>query len=137
MYRTGFRIVGAVDQTLDPGMNQRTGTHRARFNCSKQLTVSEAVVTKGSTGFAEGDDLGVGAGIGVGDVAIPSASDDASAVHHDGSDWDFSGFEGTLGAAEGLFHPEFVREGLVSNRWLRVDGHSLVAGVDARFEQAL
>ena len=137
MYRTGFRIVGAVDQTLDPRMNDCARAHRTRFNCNKQFAVSEAVVTKGCPGFTQGEEFRMGAGIGVGDVAIPSATNDVASMNDHGADGNFICFEGTLGAAEGLFHPEFVREGLVSNRWLRVDGHSLVAGVDARFEQAL
>jgi hypothetical protein len=59
-------------------------------------------------GVAQGDDLSVGGGVGVGQVAIPSAADDFVLVNDYCSYWDVSGFERALGGAEGFFHPEFV-----------------------------
>ncbi len=89
-------------------MHESAGTHGARFNCSKQFTAFQTMVTEGGTGLAQGDDLGMGSGIGIGEVAIAAASDDFAVVHHHGTDGDFSGFESTLGGAESLFHKEFV-----------------------------
>jgi hypothetical protein len=55
------------------------------------------MVTDGCTGLAQGNDLGMGGGIEVGDVAIPSAADDAALAYNHGADWNFSGFERALG----------------------------------------
>jgi hypothetical protein len=66
------------------------------------------MVTDGCTGLAQGNDLGMGGGIEVGDVAIPSAADDAALAYNHGADWNFSGFERALGRAQSLLHPEFV-----------------------------
>jgi hypothetical protein len=67
------------------------------------------MVTNGGTGFAQRDYLGVGGGIVVGDVAIPSAAYNSAVAYDHRAHRDFSGFERALGAAEGFFHPEFVR----------------------------
>src|SRR5579863_4594664 len=37
VHRACFRIVRAIDQTFDPRMYQGCGTHRAWFDCSKQV----------------------------------------------------------------------------------------------------
>jgi hypothetical protein len=108
LHGTRLGIVGAVDQALDPGVHQRTGAHRARFNCSKQVAVLQAMVTDGYTGFAEGYDFGMGCGIVVDDVAVPAAADDAAFADYDRSYWDFARFERALRAAQGFFHPQFV-----------------------------
>jgi len=125
MYRARLWIIRAVDQTFDAGVHYGTGAHGARFNCNKQLTVSQTVVTNGCTGFAEGDDLRVGGRIGVRDVAVPSAADDFSFADHNGAHWNFIHFESALGAAEGFFHPEFVGTKTVVGRLSLVVGHSV------------
>jgi hypothetical protein len=89
-------------------MDQSAGTHGARFNCSKQFAAFQPMVAEGGTGLAQGDDLGVGSGIAVGEIAVAAASDDFAVVHHHRADRDFSGFESALGGAESLFHEEFV-----------------------------
>ena len=66
------------------------------------------MVTQSGTGFAQGDDLGVGCGVAVGEVAIPAAADDAVSAYDDCAHGNFAGFEGALGAAQGFLHPEFV-----------------------------
>jgi hypothetical protein len=103
-----FGIVGAVYQALDPGVHQGSGAHRARFNCSKQIAAGQAMVTESCTGFAQGNDLGMGCGVVVGEVAIPAAADYALSAYDDCAYWNFAGFEGALGGAQSLLHPEFV-----------------------------
>ena len=127
VHRSGFRIVGAVDQALDARVHQCSGAHRARFNCSKQLALLQTMVTDGCTGLAQSDDFGMGRGIVVADVAIPSPADDSAAAGDYGSYRDFSGFQGALSAAQGFLHVEFVvdeGEGLrgVASRWSLVVG---------------
>jgi hypothetical protein len=108
MNRAGLGVVRAIYQALDAGMHQRAGAHGARFNGSKQFAVLQTVVTHGSTGLAQSYDLGVGGGIGVSDVAVPSASYDAAVAYYDRAHRNLSTFQSALGAAQGFFHPDFV-----------------------------
>jgi len=108
MNRARFGIVGSVDEALDPGMHQRARAHGARLNCSKQIAVSQAVVTNGCTGFAQGDNFRMRGGIGVRDVTVPSPADDFSVAHHHRAHGDFTCFQGALRSAEGFLHPKFV-----------------------------
>jgi len=119
MHGARFGVVGSVDQALDSGMNQRAGAHCARLNCNKQFALSQTMVTQRGTRLAQSDDFGVARGIGVGDIAIPSASDDVALVDDDCAHGNFSRVERALGGAEGFFHQEFVGSG----RWSLVVGH--------------
>jgi hypothetical protein len=94
-----FGIVSAIDQALDPCMHEGAGTHGARLNCSKQFAVSQTMVTNDCTSRTQGDDLGVGGGIGGAKVLVPSARKDATFADEDRANRDFSGLEGALGAA--------------------------------------
>src|SRR5579872_3120356 len=99
MHGSGFRVVGTIDQAFDAGMHHGAGAHGTRFNCSKQLTVSQTVVAQGCTGLAQGDDLGMSAGVGVCDVAVPSATNHLAVADDDGTYGNLSYFERALGAA--------------------------------------
>jgi len=115
-----LRVVCTVHQAFQPGMHQRARTHRARFNCSKQFTVAETVVTNGGTGLAQGDDLGVGSGIGVGEIAVRATANNATVAHHDCAYRDLTSLKGAPGSAQRFFHPEFVGES--SSQWAAVSG---------------
>lgn len=108
MNRSSFGIVHTVNQTTDASVNECPRTHGAGFNCSKQVAADQAMIAKNLASFTKGDDLGVGGGIVGGEIAIPATSDDAAVEDDDGADGDFASFEGALGGAKGLFHPEFV-----------------------------
>ena len=92
-------------------MHHSASAHGARLNCSKQFAVPQAMVTEVCTGFAQGHDLGMGRGVGIGEVAVPSAADDLVIANDDGANRDLAHFKRTLGAAQGFFHPEFVGGG--------------------------
>ena len=111
MHCARFGIIGAVDQALDPSVHHGSGAHWARFNCSKQVTVFEAMVTDVCTRFTQGDDLCMRGGIGVADVAVPSAANDFSGAHYHCTHGDFAGFKGALCGAQGFLHPQFVGTG--------------------------
>jgi hypothetical protein len=89
-------------------MHHGAGAHGARLNRNKEFTVLQTVVTHGCTGFAEGDDFGVGGWVGAGDVAVPSPANSSSVADHDCSDWNFSRLKRALSAAQGFFHPQLV-----------------------------
>jgi hypothetical protein len=57
------------------------------------------VVTQGCTGLAQGDDLGMSGGVGVCDVAVPSAANQLSVADDNGAYGNLSYFERALGAA--------------------------------------
>ena len=125
MNRSGFGIVRAVHEAFDPSVNHCASTHRARFNCNKQIAVSQAMVTNGCTSLAHRDDFGVGGRIGIRDVAIPSPADDGPVADNDCTYRDFFHFQSALGATEGLFHPEFVATVIGPLASLRAGGEGL------------
>src|SRR5438552_17735991 len=98
MNGTRLRIVRPINQTLNAGMNERARAHGTRFNCSKKCTVAQTVVTDVSAGIPQRDDLCVGRGITVRNVAIPSPADYLSVTADHRSNWPISHFQGTLGA---------------------------------------
>jgi hypothetical protein len=112
MNRSSFGIVRSVYEAANAGMNERSRTHYARLNCSKEFAVDQTMITEVSSGFAQGGDLGVSGGIAIDDIAIPASSDDAPREYDDGSDWNLTGFECALGGAESFFHPELVGVGV-------------------------
>jgi len=115
---TRLRVVSAVDQTLYTRMHQRSGTHRARLNCSKQLAVPEAMVTNDGTGFAERDDLGMGGGVVARQIAVPAMRENYTVADHNGSHRHFSYFQSALRVAKGFLHKEFVGgQKNVDRRW--------------------
>ena len=103
-----FRIIRAENQPSNARVHQRTGAHRTRFNCSKQVRASQTMVAYGRSGFSEGDDFGMGGWIAVKNVAVEAASDNTSVVDDDCAHGDFSGLECPLGETQGLLHPQFV-----------------------------
>jgi hypothetical protein len=104
----GLRVVGAVHQAADARMNRRSRAHGARLNGGKQFAVAESVIPERSSRLAQSHDFRVSGRIAVGKVAIRSSPDNATFAHHDRSYRHFTGLEGTLGGAQGFFHPQFV-----------------------------
>jgi hypothetical protein len=117
MCGTRFGVVRTVHQTADAGMNQSPRTHGTRFNCSKQFTIAQTMITDISTGISQGDNFCMSGGITVAKIAIPSPADHVPVKDDHRSDGDFSHLQSTLRAPEGLFHEEFVscRAGYAGN----------------------
>jgi hypothetical protein len=92
-------------------MHQRSGTHRARFNCSKQIAAGQAMVPNGRGRFSQRHNFRMSRGIAVADIAIPSPANDSSTAHHDRSDGNFSRFQRALRRAQSFLHPQFVGAG--------------------------
>jgi hypothetical protein len=108
MNRPGFGIFRPVNKALDACMHDRAGTHRARFNCNKQLALTQTMVTNGSTGFSQRDNFGVRCWIRSLDVSIRTPTHDVPVTHHNSSDRNFANFKRALRTAECLLHPQFV-----------------------------
>ena len=108
MYGAGFGVIRSVDQAFDPRVYERTRAHGTRFNGNKELTFSQTMITDGGTSVAQGHNLGVGAGIVIGDVPVPSTADNCSIANHYRTHGDFVLLQRPLGGAESFFHEEFV-----------------------------
>jgi hypothetical protein len=105
---TSLGVIRAVNQAFQPGVHQSASAHGARFNCSKQFTAFQTMVDESGTGLSQGHDLSVSSRIGIGEVAVPSASNDLAVVNNNRADRNFSGLERALGGAESFFHEKFV-----------------------------
>jgi hypothetical protein len=116
MDRACLGVVGTVHEAAEASMNRGSRAHGARLNCSKQFAVAEPVITEVLSGFAQRDDFGVGRGIVVGEIAIPSPTDYSPVADDHRSHGHFARVQGALGAAECLQHPEFVG-GVVSRQF--------------------
>jgi hypothetical protein len=114
MDRARFRVIGSVDQAAEAGMNRCSGAHGARLNCSEQFAVAEAMITQVLSGLAQGHDFRVGSGIVVGEVAVPSSSNDLAGAHYDCAYGHFVRLQGAQGRAQGFFHPQLVGGPLVT-----------------------
>jgi hypothetical protein len=119
--RAGFRVVSPVNQALDASVYYSSRTHGTRFDCSKQRAADEAVITKVCGGLAQRHDLGMRRRIELGKITIPAAADDVSVADHNRTYRHFSHFQGTLCAAESLFHEKFVGRRCRGNVYFHLD----------------
>jgi hypothetical protein len=86
------------------------------------------VITKVSSRLAQGHDFSMSGWIVVGEVAIPSSSNHAPCAHNDRSHRHFARLQCALGAAEGFFHPRFVRRKIVSGKFVSGEQLSVTSG---------
>ena len=110
-HRACLGIVRTIHQPLEAGVHESASAHRAGFDRHEKLAPFQSMVADCRARFAQCNDLSVGGGVGVGNIAVPSAAHDAAIAYHDCADGDFSCFEGTLGTAESFFHPQFIGRG--------------------------
>jgi hypothetical protein len=87
-----FRIVGAVDEAGDAGLDDGAGAHAAGLDSDVERGISKTVVEKEAGGFAQDDDFGVGGGVAIADRAIASAGEDFPVMNEHGADGDFAGY---------------------------------------------
>jgi hypothetical protein len=101
---TRLGVGGSIDQTLDAGVDHGAGTHGARFDCNKQLTADEAMVAEGAGGVTQGNDLGMGGGVTIGEIAIAAAANDLILEDDNGADRDLPAVGGAAGLLKGEAH---------------------------------
>ncbi len=109
MHGTRLGVVRAIHQPPNPRVDKRSRAHGARLNCSKQLTLAQAMIADRGTRFAQGDDFGVGRGIRVREIAIVSPANDLAVVNDNRPDRDFACLQCTLCGTQCFLHPKFVR----------------------------
>ena len=103
-----FWIVSAVYQAFYPCMHQSTCAHGAGLNRGKHFAIFQAVVAQVRTGLAQGNNFGMGGGVGVDEAAIPASTYNLAGMHDHCADWNLARFQRSLCGAQSLFHPEFV-----------------------------
>jgi hypothetical protein len=129
--RSSLGIVRAVNQALDAGMDQSSGAHCARFNCSKELAVGQSVVAHGGASVTQRHNLSMCCGIAIADVAIPSPACDAPVAHHDCTNRHLARFQRALGATQRFFHKKFIVLGRGCFLDFLPDTQLIVAGCDS------
>ena len=71
-------IAGAVDQSRDAGVNERSGAHGAWFDggIDGAAGIAQTMVPQPGGGQAQGDDFSMGGGIVIEQVAVMARADD-------------------------------------------------------------
>ena len=99
-------IVAAVDQFGDAGVDQGTGAHGAGLKGDREAAVFEAPEPAVGGGLAEGEDLGVGGGVGGGFAEVVGGPEHLAVVEavDDGADGDLALAGRGAGQFEGVLH---------------------------------
>jgi len=122
--RTTFGVVGAVDESWNPSLDDRAGAHSAGLERDVESGVGKAIVANEPRGFAQHDDFGMGRGIIVANGAIARARQVYVILNEHGADGDFAGIGGNTSLFQSNAHEmEIVRHGKVRiTRQERVTG---------------
>jgi hypothetical protein len=107
----GFGIACGVDEAGDASVKDGSGAHGAWFERDVESAVFDAVVAEMAAGFAQGDDLGVGSGIGVAEDAVLASADDFALVDDDCAYGHLTGGFGGVGFCHGGAHALLVEIG--------------------------
>jgi hypothetical protein len=105
---SGLGVLGTVHQSADARMHDCSSAHGTRLDGHEKIAVQQAVIANGGAGLAQCQNFGVGGWIGVGQVAVESASDDFPFMHDNRAHWNFSDVERSLSGPQRLLHPQFV-----------------------------
>jgi hypothetical protein len=106
--RPCFWVICTKYQASNARMNQSSRAHRAWLNCSKEVTVSQTVVTNDGTRFAQRDDLRMCRWIIFAQILVPAPCDDRTVADYDRTHRNLSRFQAALSRTEGFLHEEFV-----------------------------
>jgi len=104
------KIAGAEDQASDAGVNQGAGAHHARFQGDVEATVFKAVIFQALCRLANGDDFGVGGGVGAGNGMVVTFSDYLAAENKYCADGDFARRFGLARKRYSTLHPPLVSD---------------------------
>jgi hypothetical protein len=107
-----FGVVGGVDETGNPRLNDRTGAHGARFEGDVEDGASKAIVAEEARGFPKDDDFGVSGRVVIANSAIARACQGGIVVDENSADGDFADVSRGAGFVESELHiVEVVRHG--------------------------
>ncbi len=111
--RPGLQVGGTVDEAPDPGVEQRTGAHEARFQRDDQRAVVEPPASECRGGVAQCQDLGVRRRVTGLLALVVTSGDHTSVVEHDGADGHVAVVEGRARLVERVLHRRVVGEVVV------------------------
>ena len=103
-----FRVVCAVDQTRDAGLDHGAGAHAAGLQSDEECCVGHTIVPEEASCFTDHDDFGVGGGIAIANRAVAGAGEDFTVVGDAGADRDFAGGHRCARFFEGELHERDV-----------------------------
>ncbi len=89
LHRTPLGIAGCVIEPRDPGVGNRSGTHRARLKRNPELAAIESLVAQLRRGRANRQHFGMGGRIVAGARRIVGACDNHAVLDHDRTDRHF------------------------------------------------
>jgi len=98
------RIVGAVDEFCNAGLDHGAGTHRAGLERDVHRGAGKTIVGEKAGAFTEGNDFGVSGGVVVADRAIAGLRDDFVFTDEEGTDRNFSGGSGGASFVKSELH---------------------------------
>jgi len=108
-----FWIASSKDQTLDTTVDQRSGTHGARFEGHIEITADKSPTPHGLRSLSNGQNLGVGQWIGIALAAIKSPPNDLPGTYDDGAYRHLSQRSCLVSFRQRFLHPVGVIHGVV------------------------
>lgn len=102
-----LRVIRAKYQTANAGMNHRSRTHGAWFNCNKQVTAAQPVIAKVPPGRTQRDDFRVCRRIVLGKITVPSLADYRSLIDDYCPHRYLPNLQRSLRASQRFFHEYF------------------------------
>ena len=67
-------------------MDQRSRAHSTGLDGDVELAIEQSMVAEGCSGITKGNNLGVGTGVLIGEIAVISSPDHLAGEHHDRAD---------------------------------------------------
>ena len=109
--RAGFRLCGTPHDTFQPRMQHRARTHGARLQGHIQGAIVQAVIAQFFSSCAQGQDLGMGAGVVQTDRGVVRLRHHFTVLHHHRAHRHLPGFTGCLGLLQGQAHEIVIELG--------------------------
>lgn len=99
-----FGVVGAIDETRDPRLDDSASAHAARLDGDVKRGVGEPVVAEKAGGFTDGNDFRMSGRVVVADAAVAGTGENLAVMDKDGANGDFAGSGGVACFRECFLH---------------------------------
>lgn len=100
----GLRVGCPVDESAEPGIDQGTGTHGARFERDCQCAIGQPPFAEPLGSRPDGDDLGMSRGIAIALTKIKAFGDNLIPAIDDGTDRDLVALGSLVREHDGMLH---------------------------------
>lgn len=85
-----FGIVCTIDESRDPGLDDRAGAHTAGFKRDVESSPGHSIVAEQACSFANRDDFSMGRGVAVANRSIPRPGEDFAVMDKACADGNFA-----------------------------------------------